>query len=99
MATSAAIQYTHPYLLEQYFPSFSAKIGTGTIWDRIEQLHTNFFTKRWDVYDDTIETILELQLTQYDDIISKRVHDYTGAIDAYNILKDNPDTTYVLNFW
>ena len=99
MAVSATMQYTHPVLLQQYFPYFSAKIWNSTIWEKIEPLHTNFITSKWDVYNEALEVILQFQLMQNTTIIGQKLLNHTSFIDAYETIKNNNDGTYVLAFW
>jgi hypothetical protein len=98
MATSSATHYAYPYLFQQHFPSFSAKVWTGTVWDDISELRVNS-NKNWDFYDDTLETILKFQLMQYDYRQHTKITNYTGIINVYDTIQNNPRKTYILSFW
>jgi hypothetical protein len=76
MATSAAMQYTYSGFIQTSFSGFSEKIGTGMIRDKIDKLSVNG-NNDWNVYDDTLKTILSFQLSQYSEHQNEKRLEYT----------------------
>ena len=98
MAVSATMQYKHPEFLENYFSWFSTKIGTWSIWSNIESPSTTS-TWEWDIYNDTLKTILTEHLSQYsfNDRISL-FNWYSSWTTILSELTNNPDNTYIIAF-
>ncbi|MDC0506144.1 hypothetical protein OAN96_00965, partial [Candidatus Gracilibacteria bacterium] len=98
MAFSAASFFDRIPTFNRRYSKFVDSIGSKFVWDNDNLSESNILS-RWDVYDDTLETILANQLYQYDtrylDRKNNSINNQT-PLDISEELSEGGQGTYIL---